>query len=176
MPSVPLVNHVAVGGGDSRIDGISHAPVQMADEHVAGPRGAVVVEIVVAVRAVGRQVVLVDGLEDGCFLAGREAERLLHHTAAVAGILHEEHGERLDAHLIVGEAKDKAQCKILLPEAEHAVVDGQVLLAGGVAQPYGRVAVEAPHLVARRTSEQTDFHAVHSVVAAAVAGGPCTRC
>ena len=76
-------------------------------EYVPCPRRAVVVEIIVAVNPVLRQVVGIDGVAYGGLLAWRKVEFLLVDGASFRCVFHAEIVERHDAHLVIRLAEDE---------------------------------------------------------------------
>ena len=138
--------------------------LQMLENDVACPCSTIIIEVIVAVDAVLGLVVFVERSHDALFLLAVQIDHLLGDFAAVATILGTEIRERHHAHLVVGESEDKAQHKVRLGEAEHAVVDGQVHSPGGILDSNGRVAIQTIDFLMRRACEQADAHAVEFLV------------
>jgi len=136
---------------------------QVAEDDVAGARGAVVVEVVVAIDAVLGQIVLLESSHDAPLLVGIEVDHLLGDLASVGAILLAEEGEGGDAHLIVGEPEDEAQHEVGLVEIEDAIVDGHVDAPCGILVAQGGMAVETIDFLVGRTGEEADSDAVHLV-------------
>ena len=76
-------------------------------------------------------------------------------------IFREEEGGRSLAHHIIVDAEDETDAEILLLKREDSVVDGDVLMAHLVDEPYGRMSVETPDLMAWGAGEKAHFYGVH---------------
>ena len=103
-----------------------HFSVYVVEYDVSCASCAIVVEVIIPVYAVFRQVILVYSLRYGSLLLVRQVESLLYDTASRTLVLGLEVLEILNAHLIVGQSEDKSEHEVWLAEREYTIVNGDV--------------------------------------------------
>lgn len=101
---------------------------------------------------------------------------LLHNPAVLALVFLQEDRRWDDAHLVVGQPEDEAQDEKFIPEREHAIVDGDVVVDGPVVDTDGRMSVKAPCLGSGTAGEQADVDGVHRLKWRAMAVGDLRFC
>ena len=158
-----LVNHVAIRRIIAFISSVFYFSADALLDDVAGLRRTVVVEVVVAVDAVGGLQVGVQRLVQTALFCARQVQHLLGDHTAKMSVFGQKILEGVGSQLVVGETEDKACYKVGLLEIEDAIVESQVLALSTMMQivpPYGGMAIEAVYLVVRLASEQAHLYRV----------------
>ena len=155
MAFVLVVNNLAVTLAVARL--VSNTSLYVVHKNISCSCGAVVIEIVVPVVFVLRQVVHSYCLENNHLLLRGEVKHLLGYAASIVGILGNEVFEGNYANLIFGDSEDETRYEQRLVEREHSIVDGHVKSRPLVAHSYCRMTIEAVHLLMWRAGEQADF-------------------
>ena len=127
-----------------------------AENHVARLRRTIIIEDVIAIDAILRSVVLLDGLREPNLFLGRDVQLLLDDAPPLVGIGAAEVVVGLNAHEVVGESEDEAKDEMRLAHVEDAVVHRHIDSLFAVDVVNGRVSIEAIRLLSGLAGEQAD--------------------